>query len=170
MGGECVSKAGTLLDTPDHVGPLLLMPWRDVREDNLGTGAGGRLLKKVTLDPGLLILPTRTVSPSILSRLLWVCSLPFPMAITDLAAFLLLLIRKCVLGSAEAGSRPCAFKVKQTCTKINLMPGCAPQGLGLGNKSDTAWPSESSSPGWEPRHQQSIASQCHGEVSFLAFY
>jgi len=117
MGGECVSKVGTLLDTPDHVGPLLLMPWRDVRERRqFRDGGVGRLLKKVTLDPELLILPARTVSPSTLSRLLWVCSLPFPMAITDLAAFLLLLIHKCVLGSAEAGSRPCALKVKQTCT------------------------------------------------------
>lgn len=37
------------------------------------------------------------------------------------------------------------------------MPGCA---LGLGNEPDTALLLESSSPGWETRHKQIIASQC----------
>lgn len=31
-GGVSARGGGTLLDTPHHMGPLLLMPWRDVRE------------------------------------------------------------------------------------------------------------------------------------------
>lgn len=85
------SKAGTLLDTPYHLGTLLRMPWGDMRGSRQFRN-WGRLLREVTLDPGMFILLAGTVpfNPSQdrpVSRLLWVSSLMCPVAWIDLAPF-----------------------------------------------------------------------------------
>lgn len=118
------------------LGPLLRTPGGDMRGRRQFRN-GGRLLREVTLDPGLFILLAGTIAfnPSqdrSLSRLLWVSSLTCPAARMDLAPFYH--FSYIHLSWGQQGLGPDRVHLGESKPiDIYSVPGCAHWALGLGN-------------------------------------